>query len=59
MDLTDIYRMNIQLESSTGFGTHIFSVVHGNFLHIDYILGHNASFNKYKKRNTFLYFVRS
>jgi endonuclease/exonuclease/phosphatase family metal-dependent hydrolase len=45
MDITNIYR--ILHPSSTQYT--FFSVAHGTFLKIDHILGHKASFSKYKK----------
>ena len=45
MDLTDIYRAFHPKEAKYTF----FSSVHGTFLKIDYMIGHKASLNKFKK----------
>ena len=45
MDLTDIYRAFHPKEAKYTF----FSSVHGNFSKIDHMIGHKASFHKFKK----------
>jgi hypothetical protein len=45
MDLTDIYRVFYPATAQYTF----FSETHGAFCKRDHILGHKASFNKYKK----------
>ena len=45
MDLTDIYRAFHPKEAKYTF----FSSVHGIFAKIDHMIGHKASFNKFKK----------
>ena len=45
MDLTDIYRAFQTTEAKYTF----FSSVHGTFSKIDHMIGHKASFNKFKK----------
>jgi exonuclease III len=45
MELTDVYRIfHLATEQYT-----FFSAAHGIFSKIDYVLGHKASLNKYKK----------
>jgi exonuclease III len=45
MDLLDVYRTLHPTSTQYTF----FSSAHGTFCKIDHILGHNASFSKYKK----------
>jgi hypothetical protein len=45
MDLTDVYR----IFHPTTAGYKFFSATHGTFSKIRHILGHKASFSKYKK----------
>jgi exonuclease III len=45
MDLVDVYKTFHPTSTQYTF----FSAVHGTFSKIDYILGHKASFSKYKK----------
>jgi hypothetical protein len=47
MDLSDVYRIFHLATAQYAF----FSAVHGNFSKTDDILGHKASFNKYKIEN--------
>jgi hypothetical protein len=46
MDLTDVYR--VFHPATTQYP--LFSAAHGNISKIEYILGHKASLNKYKKK---------
>jgi exonuclease III len=45
MDLADVYRIFHPTSAQYTF----FSAAHGTFSKIDHILGHKASFSKYKK----------
>jgi hypothetical protein len=45
MDLADVYRIFYPTSAQYAF----FSVAHGAFSKINHILGHKASFSKYKK----------
>jgi exonuclease III len=45
MDLADVYRIFHPTSAQYAF----FSATHGTFSKIDHILGHKASFSKYKK----------
>jgi exonuclease III len=45
MELTDVYRLFYPTKAQYTF----FSATNGTFSKIDYILGHKASFSKYKK----------
>ena len=45
MDLIDIYRSFLSKVAKYTF----FSSVHGNFSKIDHMIGHKASFHKFKK----------
>jgi hypothetical protein len=45
MDLADVYRIFYATSAQYAF----FSAAHGTFFKTDHILGHKASFSKYKK----------
>jgi exonuclease III len=45
MELGDVYRIFHPIPAQYTF----FSAAHGNFSKLDHILGHKASFSKYKK----------